>query len=140
MVVTIQPWHADIFSFLDLKKNHGNELERARDLFFGLWIPDLFMQRVETNATWSLFCPNECPGLADTFKVLQRSLASAISHTDCTLQELYERYESAGKARGTVPAQKLWLAILQSQVMLYLLTILHSMGGYLTCYLVTPSD
>ena len=59
----LEPWHADIFEFLELKKNHGNELERARDLFYALWIPDLFMQRVKDNEKWSLFCPNECPGL-----------------------------------------------------------------------------
>lgn len=72
--VYLEPWHADVFAFLDLKKNHGNELERARDLFFALWVPDLFMQRVEANAEWSLFCPNECPGLCDAhgaeFKVM----------------------------------------------------------------------
>jgi ribonucleotide reductase alpha subunit len=74
----MQPWHADIFSFLDLKKNHGNELERARDLFYALWIPDLFMKRVEANAQWSLFCPNECPLLYDKwgpeFEVCQSSI------------------------------------------------------------------
>lgn len=100
--VYLEPWHADIFAFLDLKKNHGNEMERARDLFFGLWIPDLFMQRVESNGNWSLFCPNECPGLTDSwgddFKIL------------------YERYERENKARETISAQKLWFAILQSQV------------------------
>ena len=63
--VYLEPWHADIFSFLDLRKNHGNELERARDLFYALWIPDLFMERVESNGDWSLFCPNEAPGLCD---------------------------------------------------------------------------
>eukprot|EP00953_Heterococcus_sp_UTEX-ZZ885_P000635 868-Heterococcus_DN1.PRE.1 len=63
--VYLEPWHADIFAFLDLRKNHGNELERARDLFYGLWIPDLFMHRVEKDGDWSLMCPNECPGLPD---------------------------------------------------------------------------
>jgi len=100
--VYLEPWHADIFSFLDLKKNHGNELERARDLFYALWISDLFMERVEANADWSLFCPNEAPGLCDVwgddFKVL------------------YKKYEKEGKQRSTIPAQKLWFAILESQV------------------------
>ncbi len=63
----MEPWHADIFEFLDLRKNHGKEEARARDLFYGLWVPDLFMQRVEANAEWSLFCPNEAPGLADAW-------------------------------------------------------------------------
>merc|ERR1711991_162192 len=98
----LEPWHADIFSFLDLKKNHGNELERARDLFYAMWIPDLFMERVEKNGEWSLFCPNECPGLPDAWGP--------------KFKELYEGYEKAGKARATIPAQKLWFAILQSQV------------------------
>lgn len=65
--VYIEPWHADIFSFLDLKKNHGNDLERARDLFYALWISDLFMKRIQENGKWSLFCPNECPGLCDVW-------------------------------------------------------------------------
>ena len=65
--IYMEPWHADIFEFLDLRKNHGKEEARARDLFYGLWVPDLFMQRVEANAEWSLFCPNEAPGLADTW-------------------------------------------------------------------------
>ena len=93
---------ADIFAFLDLKKNHGNELERARDLFYALWIPDLFMQRVEADGEWSLFCPNECPGLADCWGE--------------EFKALYEKYEKEGKARKQFKAQKLWFAILQSQV------------------------
>jgi ribonucleotide reductase alpha subunit len=88
--------------FLDLKKNHGNELERARDLFYAMWIPDLFMKRVEKNGTWSLFCPNECPGLPDVWGE--------------EFEALYEKYESEGKARRTMPAQDLWFAILSSQV------------------------
>ena len=98
----LEPWHADIFSFLDLKKNHGNELERARDLFYAMWIPDLFMERVQAGGDWTLMCPNECPGLCDVhgaeFKVL------------------YEKYESEGKGRKTMKAEKVWFAILQSQV------------------------
>ena len=98
----VEPWHADIFDVLDLKKNHGNELERARDLFYGLWIPDLFMRRVEANEQWSLMCPNECPGLADCHGK--------------EFEELYEKYEAEGRARKQIPAQQLWFAILDSQV------------------------
>ena len=93
---------ADILEFLDLKKNHGNELERARDLFYALWIPDLFMKRVESNGSWSLFCPNECPGLADVWGP--------------EFEALYAKYESEGKARKTMPAQELWSAVISSQV------------------------
>jgi ribonucleoside-diphosphate reductase alpha chain/ribonucleoside-diphosphate reductase subunit M1 len=100
--IYLEPWHADIFQFLDLKKNHGNELERARDLFYAMWIPDLFMERVEANGEWTLMCPNECPGLHDCWGE--------------EFKQLYEGYEKAGRGRGTVSAQKLWFAILQSQV------------------------
>ena len=100
--IYLEPWHADIETFLDLKKNHGNELERARDLFYGLWIPDLFMRRVEANEQWSLMCPNECPGLADCHGK--------------EFEELYEKYEKEGRARKQIPAQQLWFAILDSQV------------------------
>jgi ribonucleoside-diphosphate reductase alpha chain/ribonucleoside-diphosphate reductase subunit M1 len=100
--IYLEPWHADIETWLDLKKNHGNELERARDLFYGLWIPDLFMKRVEANGSWSLMCPNECPGLADCH--------------GAEFEELYERYEAEGRARKAIPAQQLWFAILDSQV------------------------
>lgn len=102
IAIYLEPWHADIMEFLDLKKNHGNELERARDLFYALWICDLFMKRVESNGTWSLFCPNECPGLSDVWGE--------------QFEELYQRYESEGKARRVMPAQELWFAILSSQV------------------------
>ena len=100
--IYIEPWHSDIFDFLDLKKNHGKEEQRARDLFYALWIPDLFMKRVEANDTWSLFCPHECPGLADT-------------HSD-EFEKLYEQYEREGKARKTIKAQDLWFAIMESQI------------------------
>ncbi|KAH8047222.1 ribonucleoside-diphosphate reductase [Aureococcus anophagefferens] len=100
--IYLEPWHADIETWLDLKKNHGNELERARDLFYGLWIPDLFMKRVEANGFWSLMCPNECPGLADCH--------------GAEFEALYERYEAEGRARKAIPAQQLWFAILDSQV------------------------
>merc|ERR1711920_417192 len=98
----LEPWHADIFAFLDLKKNHGNEMQRARDLFYAMWIPDLFMKRVQENGDWSLFCPNECPGLQDTYGE--------------EFEALYEKYEKEGKAQKTVRAQQLWFAILDSQV------------------------
>lgn len=100
--IYIEPWHADIFDFLDLKKNHGKEEQRARDLFYALWIPDLFMKRVEANDTWSLFDPNECPGLAD-------------SHSE-EFEKLYEQYELEGKARKTIKAQDLWFAVMESQI------------------------
>ncbi len=100
--IYLEPWHADIFQFLDLRKNHGKEELRARDLFYALWIPDLFMQRVENNQEWSLFCPHEAPGLADCYgKEFER---------------LYMRYEREGKARQTIKAQELWFAILESQI------------------------
>jgi ribonucleoside-diphosphate reductase alpha chain len=100
--IYLEPWHADIFEFLELKKNHGKEELRARDLFFALWIPDLFMKRVEDNGTWSLFCPNECPGLSDCYGV--------------EFEILYNKYESEGKARKTIKAQELWFAIMESQI------------------------
>ncbi|KAG7346319.1 ribonucleoside-diphosphate reductase [Nitzschia inconspicua] len=102
IAIYLEPWHADVFAFLDLRKNHGNEADRARDLFYALWIPDLFMERVKSNGTWSLFCPNECPGLADVYGK--------------EFVELYEKYEKQGKARQTIQAQQLWFAVLDSQV------------------------
>ena len=100
--IYLEPWHADIFEFLDLKKNHGKEELRARDLFYAMWISDLFMERVKENAEWSLFCPNECPGLDDSF--------------GGEFEALYHKYEKEGKARKTVKAQDLWFAILESQI------------------------
>jgi ribonucleoside-diphosphate reductase alpha subunit len=100
--VYLEPWHADIFDFLDLKKNHGKEEMRARDLFYALWTPDLFMQRVKENGTWSLFCPNEAPGLADVWGK--------------EFEELYTRYEREGRAREVVSAQKLFFAVIDSQI------------------------
>ncbi len=99
--VYLEPWHADIVDFLQLKKNHGKEELRARDLFYALWIPDLFMKRVEANEEWSLFCPNESPGLADCHGV--------------EFEALYERYERENKARKVIKAQDLWFEILESQ-------------------------
>jgi ribonucleoside-diphosphate reductase subunit M1 len=98
----LEPWHADIFEFIELKKNHGNEFERARDLFYALWIPDLFMERVVSDGQWSLFCPNECPGLAET-------------HSK-EFNELYMKYENEGLSRKTIQARELWSAILTSQI------------------------
>jgi ribonucleoside-diphosphate reductase alpha chain len=98
----LEPWHADIESFLDLKKNHGDEEMKARDLFYAMWIPDLFMQRVMQNAEWSLFCPDECPGLSDAH--------------GADFEHLYAKYESAGKHRRTVQARDIWLKILDSQM------------------------
>lgn len=100
--IYIEPWHADIFDFLELRKNHGKEEMRARDLFYALWIPDLFMKRVKANGNWSLFCPNEAPGLYETYGE--------------EFEKLYEKYESEGKARKTVKAQELWFAVLDSQI------------------------
>lgn len=100
--IYLEPWHADVFEFLDLKKNHGKEEMRARDLFYALWIPDLFMKRVENNEEWSLFCPNEAPGLADCY--------------GDEFEKLYEKYEREGKFRKQVKAQDLWFEIMESQM------------------------
>ncbi|MEJ8804370.1 ribonucleoside-diphosphate reductase subunit alpha [Pontibacter sp. H249] len=100
--IYLEPWHADIFDFLELKKNHGKEENRARDLFYALWTPDLFMKRVEENGDWSLFCPNEAPGLAECWGK--------------DFERLYEKYEREGRARKTVKAQDLWFHILESQI------------------------
>ncbi|KAJ3399995.1 Ribonucleoside-diphosphate reductase large subunit, partial [Chytridiales sp. JEL 0842] len=97
----LEPWHADVFEFLDLKKNTGKEESRARDLFYAMWIPDLFMKRVEENGDWSLFCPAEAPGLDDVWGE--------------KFEELYMSYERKGVARKVIKAQKLWYAILESQ-------------------------
>lgn len=99
--IYLEPWHADVFEFLELKKNHGKEEMRARDLFYALWIPDLFMKRVESNEEWSLFCPHECPGLSDVYGE--------------EFEALYHKYELAGKARQVVKAQELWFKVLESQ-------------------------
>ena len=100
--IYLEPWHADVFAFLDLRKNHGKEEMRARDLFYALWVSDLFMKRVEDNGNWSLFCPHEAPGLADCFGQ--------------EFENLYEQYEREGRARKTIKAQELWFAILDAQV------------------------
>ena len=100
--VYIEPWHADIFDFLNLRKNHGKEEVRARDLFYALWISDLFMKRVESSEDWSLFCPNEAPGLSECW--------------GAEFEALYTQYEEEGKARKTIPARELWAAILDAQI------------------------
>jgi ribonucleoside-diphosphate reductase alpha chain len=100
--IYLEPWHADVFDFLDLKKNHGKEEQRARDLFYALWIPDLFMKRVKENGTWTLMCPKECPGLSDT-------------HSEA-FEALYTQYEQEGRGRKTINAQDLWFKILESQI------------------------
>ena len=100
--IYLEPWHADVFDFLDMKKNTGNEERRARDLFYALWIPDLFMERVESDGSWSLFCPHECPGLADCYGE--------------EFKNLYEYYEKENKAKKVIRAQDLWFSILESQI------------------------
>ena len=101
--IYLEPWHADIFDFLEMRKNHGDEELKARDLFYALWIPDLFMERVkEKNGKWSLFCPHECPGLSDVYGP--------------EFKTLYENYEREGRARKTVSARDLWFAVLDAQM------------------------
>ncbi len=100
--IYLEPWHADIYEFLDLRKNHGKEEARARDLFTAMWTPDLFMKRVEENGIWSLFCPNEAPGLSDCWGE--------------EFEKLYTKYEREGKARKTIQARELWAAIIDSQI------------------------
>ena len=100
--IYLEPWHADVEDFLKLKLNTGSEEERCRDLFYALWIPDLFMERVEANLPWTLFCPSEAPGLADVY--------------GDEFKALYERYEAEGRGRKQVDAQKLWFKVLDSQI------------------------
>ena len=100
--VYIEPWHSDIFDVLNLKKNHGKEEQRARDLFYGLWIPDLFMKRVENDEMWSLMCPHQCPGLSECHGK--------------EFEELYEKYEQEGRYSRQMRAREVWSAILESQI------------------------
>ncbi len=100
--IYLEPWHADVEDFLEMKKNTGSEEERARDLFYAMWVPDLFMERVDSNGDWTLFCPNEAPGLADV--------------VGDEFKALYTKYEVEGRGRKTVKAQKLWFQILDSQI------------------------
>lgn len=102
IAVYLEPWHADVEKFLDMRKNHGNEEERARDLFYALWIPDLFMERVKANDVWSLMCPDECKHLSEVYGE--------------EFNELYTRYESEGKFKKQIKAQELWIKILESQI------------------------
>jgi len=100
--IYMEPWHADVFNFLDLRKNTGAEEMRARDLFYAMWIPDLFMKRVEENGDWTLMCPNECPHLFDTY--------------GDEFEKLYTSYEQVGKGRKTIKARELWEKILEAQI------------------------
>jgi len=100
--IYMEPWHADVFDFLDLRKNTGAEENRARDLFYAMWIPDLFMKRVEENGEWTLMCPNECPHLFDTY--------------GDEFEKLYTGYEKVGKGRKTIKARELWEKILEAQI------------------------
>lgn len=102
IAVYLEPWHADIYDFLDIRKNHGKEEMRARDLFTALWIPDLFMKRVEAEGEWSLMCPNECPGLSDCHSA--------------EFEALYTKYEAEGKFRKQIKARELWAAIIDAQI------------------------
>jgi len=102
IAVYLEPWHADIYEFLDIRKNHGKEEMRARDLFTALWIPDLFMKRVEAEGDWSLMCPNECPGLSDCHSA--------------EFEALYTKYEAEGKFRKQIKARELWATIIESQI------------------------
>jgi ribonucleoside-diphosphate reductase alpha subunit len=102
IAVYVEPWHADVEDFLEMKKNHGDEEMRARDLFYALWIPDLFMERVKANAKWSLFCPHVCPGLSDVYGE--------------AFATLYQKYEADGKANKTVSARELWFKVLDAQM------------------------
>ena len=102
IAVYLEPWHADIYEFLDIRKNHGKEELRARDLFTALWIPDLFMKRVEAEGDWSLMCPNECPGLSDCHSA--------------AFETLYESYEAEGRYRKKIKARELWAAIIEAQI------------------------
>ena len=100
--IYLEPWHADIEEFLEMKKNHGDEEQRARDLFYAVWIPDLFMERVKAGADWTYMCPDECPGLSDVY--------------GDEFKQLYEKYESEGRGRKTLPARETWFKILDSQM------------------------
>ena len=100
--VYLEPWHSDIEVFLQMRKNHGDEELKARDLFYALWIPDLFMERIKSDGNWTLMCPDECPGLADVY--------------GDNFKQLYEKYEDSGKGRVTMSARKLWFQILDAQM------------------------
>jgi ribonucleoside-diphosphate reductase alpha subunit len=100
--IYLEPWHYDTLDFLELKKNHGKEEARARDLFYALWVPDLFMKRVKAGLNWTFMCPNECPNLSETW--------------GAEFEALYEKYESEGRGRKTIKAMDLWTKIIDSQI------------------------
>lgn len=100
--IYLEPWHADIEEFLELKKNHGDEELKARDLFYALWVSDLFMERIKNNSSWSLFCPHDCPGLSDVY--------------GNEFKELYEKYETEGKSKKIINARELWFKVLDAQM------------------------
>lgn len=106
IAIYLEPWHDDIFDFLDLRKNRGKEELRARDLFLALWTPDLFMQRVKEDGMWTLMCPNECKGLSDVYD----------DYNDKAFTRLYEQYEKEGKGRRTIKARELWAKVLEAQI------------------------
>lgn len=118
--IYLEPWHADVESFIDLRKNHGKEEVRARDLFLALWIPDLFMKRVQDDLDWTLMCPNECPGLSDVFDVYPEYDENGDITNDFEVNlaftELYEKYESEGRGRKTMKARELWAKMLDAQI------------------------
>jgi ribonucleoside-diphosphate reductase alpha chain len=100
--IYLEPWHADIEMFLQMRKNHGDEELKARDLFYALWIPDLFMERIKTDGNWTLMCPDECPGLSDVYGQ--------------EFNDLYSKYEANGKGRKTMKARDLWFQVLDAQM------------------------
>lgn len=118
--IYIEPWHFDVEGFIELRKNHGKEEERARDLFLALWIPDLFMKRVEENGDWTLMCPNECPGLSDVYDVYpeydEEGNVTNEGQVNLAFTKLYEKYEQEGKGRKVVKAREMWGRILEAQI------------------------
>jgi ribonucleoside-diphosphate reductase alpha chain len=118
--IYLEPWHFDVEGFIDLRKNHGKEEERARDLFLALWIPDLFMKRVEEDGEWTLMCPNECPGLSDVYDTYPEydELGNVTNEESVKLSftELYTKYESEGKGKKTIRARELWGKILEAEI------------------------
>lgn len=118
--IYLEPWHFDVESFIDLRKNHGKEEERARDLFLALWTPDLFMQRVKDDANWTLMCPNECPGLSDVYDVYPKynEDGELLNESEVNLEftKLYEKYESEGRGKKVMKARELWGKILEAQI------------------------
>ena len=118
--IYLEPWHFDVESFIDLRKNHGKEEERARDLFLALWTPDLFMKRVKEDGNWTLMCPNECPGLSDVYDVYpeydEDGNVTNESEVNLAFTELYEKYEKEGKGKKVMKARELWGKVLEAQI------------------------